>query len=182
MKEDLTKAWPTLPRVGAAEDARELALELLGDRQTNHAHTRTEEAVHLLGEVRELVDQESVDLGALVLVDVAVVLAVAEVDLAAVPEADLVLDDLDELCGRPWGQERAEPLRAFHVVLDEIIADAAEQVDLQPGNGRAPIDRRGADQVRFPGSGGATVQDLGRRRLERLTLLRMKLQVQFYRS
>ena len=100
--------------------------------------------------MRELINQESVDLGALVLVDVAVVLAVAEVDLAAVPEAYLVLDDRDEARRSPVCQERTEALRALEVVLDQIISDATKQVDLQARDRRAPVDRRHPDQMRLP--------------------------------
>jgi hypothetical protein len=34
----------------------------------------------------------------------------------------------------PTGQQSAEALRPFHVVLDQVVSDAPEEIDLQAGN------------------------------------------------
>jgi hypothetical protein len=44
--------------------------------------------------------------------------------------------DGDEAGRGPPGKERPEPLRALHVILDQVVADAAKEVDLQTGNSR----------------------------------------------
>jgi len=98
--------------------------------------------------------------------------------LAAVPEPDLVLDDGHKAEGRPQRQQRAKALGAFHVVLDQIFANAAEDVDLKAGDDRAPDDGRDAHQVGLAAAGSAPVQNLGRYGVEGLTLLRVKMKVQ----
>jgi hypothetical protein len=137
----------------------------------DHAHAVAQEAVHGLGEVRQLVDQQHMDLGALVFVDVLLVLAVAQEDLRAVGKANLVRDDLAPARRDPGGEQRAKALRAFHMVLREVVAGAAEQVDLQSRDVAAPRDRTCADQEAFAASRGAAIQDLGRGALERDPLL-----------
>jgi hypothetical protein len=165
-------------RVRAAQDAREAAGVGRLQHQADHADPVAQEPIHRLGEVRQLVDQQDVYFCALVLVDVFLVFAVAEVNLAAVPEADFILDDRHELARHPAGEHGAEALGAFHVVLDQIVADPAEQVDLQARDGRAPQDGRDTHQVRLAAAGRAAVQHFGRDGLQRLALFGVERQVE----
>jgi hypothetical protein len=80
---------------------------------------RTQEAVHSLEKVREFINQPDVDFGALIFANVLGIFAVAEVDLRAVPEADLVLYNCDEAGRGPRRKERTEPLRPLQMVLDQ---------------------------------------------------------------
>jgi hypothetical protein len=93
----------------------------------------------------------------------------------AVEEGSL---DGDEAGRGPPGKKRPEPLRALHVVLDQVVANATEKVVLQAGDRGRPIDRRRPDQVRFSRSSGPAVQHLGRRCLERLPLLGVEVKTQ----
>ena len=86
---------PDAPRVRAANDAREQAAIALWHLQATQAAAAAQVAVNLLGEVRQLIDQKHMDLRALILDDVLLVLAVAKVDLRAVPELDEVLRPVD---------------------------------------------------------------------------------------
>jgi hypothetical protein len=169
-------------RVGAADDAREVgaqAGELGREVDAHHAHARAQEPVDDLGKVGQLVDQQDVDLGALVLEAVLLLVAVAEVDAGAVElEADLALDDLDEAGLDPRSEERAEALGALDVVLREVFGDAAEEVDLQAGEGPGPQDGEAAQRVGLPTAGRATVKDLGRGGVTQFKLLPVQLEAE----
>jgi hypothetical protein len=126
----------------------------------------------------QLVDDQDVDFSALIFVDVLFVLAVAEVYLRSVPEPDLVLNDRAPALRDPACQHRAEALGAFHVVFVQVVPDAPEEIDLEPGNGAAPHKGGDTHQVRFAAAGCAPIQNLGRSSLERRPLPRMKMKVQ----
>jgi hypothetical protein len=66
----------------------------------------------------------------LILESVFLILAVAKVDFRPVPKPDLIVDNLDELIVRPRGKHCPKPLRAFHVVLDEVFTDAPKDIAL----------------------------------------------------
>jgi hypothetical protein len=169
---------PDIARVGAAQDARKATLVKIRHPDADHAHAHAQEAVHRLGEMRQLVDQQHVHLGALVLVHVLLVLAVAEIDPRAVLEADLVLDDLAAAVRDPFRQQGPQPARALDMVLRQVVAVAAEQVDLQCGNCRRPGDRAQADQVALAAARGAAVERLSRVAFEREHLLRVQVPLQ----
>ena len=164
--------------VCATKDAREEAAPFLRQGDPHHAHPVAQKTVDDLGEVGELVDDQDVDLGALIFEPVLLVLAVAEIDLRAVPEPDLVLDDIDEAAAFPARQQRPKPVRAFHVVLDQIVAQPPEEIDLQAPDQRAPDYRGDPHQVRLAAAGGASVEDLGGLRIERALLLGVELEIQ----
>ncbi len=145
---------------------------------TNHANPTAEEAIHLFGEVGQLVDQQDVNLGALVLVDILRVFAVAKVDFRSIPEPNLILDDLHQACIGPGRQQRPKTLRAFHVVLDQVIPDAPEDIDLQAHYARTPDYGCDTHKMALATSSCPAVQKLGGKRMERLTLLRVKVQVE----
>ena len=75
----------------------------------------------------------------------------------------------------PWRQQRAKSLRSFNVVLDQVVADAAEQIDLQARDRRAPDDRRNPHQMRFAAAGSAAEQNFGGYRFKRHTLFLVQL-------
>jgi len=85
-----------------------------------------------------------VDFRALIFVDVLLVLAVTEIQLRSVPKADFVFDYRNKPGHDPRREHRAEPLGAFHVVLDQIVVNTPEQIDLKPRYHRAPHNRRDA--------------------------------------
>jgi hypothetical protein len=160
--------------IGAAQDARKAARVLLGERDADHAHAVAQEAIHAFREVGELVDQQGVDLGALVFVDVVLLVAVAQEDARAVPEADLVRDDLALADRHPGGEQRAQALRAFQVVFGEVAAGAPEQVDLQARDLAAPQHGADAHQVALAAARRPAVEHLSRAALERGPLLRVQ--------
>jgi hypothetical protein len=63
--------------------------------------------------VRHLINQEDVDFRALVTVDRVFVFAMAEVNLAAIPEPDFVVNDGAKLRLNPGCQQVAVSLRPF---------------------------------------------------------------------
>ena len=141
--------------VRAAEDAREKAFVLLGNLEADGANAVPEKAIDDLAEVCQLIDEKNVDLGALIFETVLLVLDMAEEDLRAVPEPDLALDDLGEPGIHPISQESPKTRGALHVVFHEVVADAPEQIDLQPRNLDAPNDGRVPDTARLPAAGSA---------------------------
>ena len=167
---------PDIPGVRTADDAGELASVLSRQVEANGANARAQEAVNHFGEVRQLVDQEHMDFGPLVLKPVGLVFNVAQVNLAAVPKSYLVIaEDLREACRAPWGEQRAKAFWPLNMISDQIFSDAAEKVNLQAGNFGAPCNRGDAEQVGFAGTGGAAKQDFRRRTLESEFLARMKM-------
>ncbi|WP_348642735.1 hypothetical protein [Mesorhizobium sp. B2-4-15] len=96
------------------------------------------------------------DFSALIFEPVLLVEAVAEIDFRAVPEPNFILDDGDEPALHPAGQQFAKAARAFHVVLDQILMDAPEEIDLKARDFGAPEDGSGAHQMRFAATGRAT--------------------------
>ncbi|MNE68864.1 hypothetical protein D3C80_1645460 [compost metagenome] len=125
----------------------------------------------------KLVDQQHMDFSALILEPVLLVLAVAEINLAAIPEANLVLDDLDELAFHPARQHRAKAVRSFNMVLHQIVADAAEEVDLQARYRCTPQNGSDAHQVALSATSGTAIQYFSCFALQCRHLLRMKAEV-----
>ncbi len=158
----LDEQMPDVAGVGGTQDPGELADILRREHDADHAHAVAQETVHLVGEVRQLVDQQDVDFRALVFVDIVLCLAVTEIDHRAVPEPDLVTDDPAPAAKNPHCEQRAKAFRAFKMVLVQILANASEQVDLQACDSRAPDDRGDPHQVRLARSCGAAEQDLSR--------------------
>lgn len=162
--------------VRSGHHAGEQAHVLLWQLQPAQTAPTAQVAVNLVREVGQLVHHEDVNLGALVLGDVLLVLAVAEVDLRTVPELDEVLRVVRlHIAGiDPLTQQRREPSRPLHVVLGQIIRQAPEDIHLQPWDVRAPGDGRHAHQVALASAGSAAVQDLRSSGKKRLSLLRVK--------
>src|SRR5262249_35992185 len=136
-----------------------------------------EKSVNDLREVRQLINNENVDFSALVFEPVLLILAVAQINPRAIPEADFILNDLTPASIDPSREKRAEAFRAFHVVLDKIVPNPTEQVHLQAGNRRTPNNRGNAHQMRLPAAGSAAIQNLSCPRLKRYVLLRVQIQI-----
>jgi hypothetical protein len=149
---------------------------VLVELHAHHAHAEAQVLVDDLVEGRQLVHEQHVDLGTVVLEPVLRVLAVAQEDARVVEdEPDLRLDDAHQAERDPRGEQRAKAVRPLHVVLDEIVLDPTEDVDVEPGDLRAPADRRHAHQVRLATEGRAAIEHLGRDGRERCPLLPLQL-------
>src|SRR6185437_13640401 len=138
---------------------REAALVLRRYGEADLPHTPPQKAVDHVRKGRQLIDEQDVNLRPEILEAVLFLMAVTEIDFAAVPEPDFVLHDNSEARGDPGGQHGSEALGAFKVVLDEVIVHPAEKIDLQPSNGRGPHDRRSSHEMAFAAACRPAIED-----------------------
>ena len=124
----------------------------------------------------QLINEQDMDLSPLVFVFVLLMLAVAEPDLRPVPELEEVLGSiiLDLRCVHPGSQEFWERPRAGHVILEEIIGQAPEQVDLNSRDCGAQDNGCDSHQVRLATASCSPIQDLSGLRLVGFGLLRVQ--------
>jgi len=73
----------------------------------------------------------------------------AEIDFAAVEESDLALDDGAHAGRNPRREQRAKAAPSLHVVLDQVVEDATEEINLQAGDRVTPGDSGDTHQMRL---------------------------------
>lgn len=82
--------------------------------------------------MRELVDEQLMNLGSEILVNVFLILAMAQMDLGVVIELDVVIGvvDLTYLLFHPPVQHGREARRTLHVVLHQVRKGPTKQIRL----------------------------------------------------
>src|SRR5258708_4844357 len=99
----------------------------------DHTDAVAEEPIHTFGPMGQLVDHQDVDFGALIFVDVPLVLGVAEINLTFLLfEPDFVVNDRHPLLDDPRREQHSETLRSLQMIFDQVVANTAEKIYMQP--------------------------------------------------